>query len=183
MTTRRLIDVDITDRGDGKVPVWRAASATHEYESAPAAAFIGCIATRTANQTGIVTAVATMVDFTGTDELDTDAFHDPSTNPSRITIPTGRAGKYLLNAYVIWDSDGTGQRRLGFAKNGALIGGGTGQIEALNDTGFNQQNSSMVLALAEADYVEVSVLQNSGGNRTLTASAAALRFSATFLGT
>jgi hypothetical protein len=37
MTTRRLIDVDITDRGDGKLPVWDAATGTHVYENAGAA--------------------------------------------------------------------------------------------------------------------------------------------------
>lgn len=33
MTERRMIDADITDRADGKVPVWDAATATHIYET------------------------------------------------------------------------------------------------------------------------------------------------------
>lgn len=32
MTTRRIIDADITDRADGKVPVWDVGSSTHIYE-------------------------------------------------------------------------------------------------------------------------------------------------------
>jgi hypothetical protein len=32
MTMRRMIDVDITDRDDGKVPVWDSAEGTHIYD-------------------------------------------------------------------------------------------------------------------------------------------------------
>ncbi len=32
MTTKRLVDVDTTDRSDGRVPVWVASSSTHEYQ-------------------------------------------------------------------------------------------------------------------------------------------------------
>lgn len=32
MTQRRIIDVDITDRADGKVPVWSTAGGTHVYD-------------------------------------------------------------------------------------------------------------------------------------------------------
>lgn len=31
MTVKKLIEVDITDRGDGKIPAWSAADSTHEY--------------------------------------------------------------------------------------------------------------------------------------------------------
>ncbi len=34
MTNKRIIDVDTTDRADGKVPVWDTASGTHVYVSA-----------------------------------------------------------------------------------------------------------------------------------------------------
>lgn len=34
MTNKRIIDVDTTDRADGKVPVWDTASSTHVYVSA-----------------------------------------------------------------------------------------------------------------------------------------------------
>lgn len=33
MTQRRVIDVDITDRADGKVPIWDSGSNTHVYEA------------------------------------------------------------------------------------------------------------------------------------------------------
>ena len=32
MTVKRLVDVDLTDRADGRVPVWVSASSTHEYQ-------------------------------------------------------------------------------------------------------------------------------------------------------
>lgn len=147
-------------------------------------AFVGCIAIRSTDQTGIVTVTDTVVSFTGTDELDTDAFHDPASNASRITIPSGKAGKYQLSAYVIWDSDQTGQRRLGFSKNGTGLGGGTNVLgSTAGGIGYAQQTTTMTLALAVGDYVEVLVQHNSASNRTLQGSVVPLRFTVTFLGT
>jgi hypothetical protein len=155
-----------------------------ESSSGGTPSFVGCIAVRTTDQTGVATATNTAVSFTGTDELDTDAFHDPASNPSRITIPSGKGGKYLLTGYVIWDSDTTGQRRILFYKNGSVLIGGTNTLGSLaGGIGYAQQTTSIVVALAVADYVELYVTQNSGTNRTLSGATAALRFSATLLGT
>lgn len=145
-------------------------------------AVVGCIAVRTTDQTGIVTATDTAVSMTGTDEKDTDGFHDPGSNPSRITIPAGLGGTYLLQGYILWDGNTVGNRRLQFAKNGTLLAGGTTGQVVPNDLGFQQQTSSMTVDLVAGDYVEMSVQQTSGANRTLSGSIVPLRFSVMKIG-
>ena len=146
-------------------------------------AFVGCVATRTTDQTGVANATVTAVVFNGTDILDTDAFHDPSTNPSRITIPAGKAGKYHFSATVIWESNATGVRRVALVKNGTTHI--ATQFYAPVTAGlYTQQSVSFgPVVMAETDYAEVVVYQNSGANRTLSGSVATMTFGCTFLGT
>lgn len=137
---------------------------------------VGAKATRTTDQTGVVTDVATAVVFNGTDEFDTDGFHDPGgANPSRITIPTGLGGKYLLTATIIYDTSTAGTfRDLKFYKGGALAGG------FVRDTpvnGYTIMTSSLVLDLTAAEYVEVFVQHDAGSNRTLSGSVIPMTFS------
>ena len=140
---------------------------------------IGCIAVRTTDQTGIVTATDTVVLLTGTDLYDSDGFHDPAGgNPSRVTIPAGLGGVYSLNGYVVGDGNSSGSRRLQFMKNGALLPGGTdATAAAAGGIGFDQQTTSMTVALVAGDYIELSYQQTSGGNRTLSGSVVPLMFS------
>lgn len=158
----------------------------HDHSGVPGVggstpAFTGCIATRTTDQS-VNTATDTSVSFSGTEEADSDGFHDTVTNPERITIPSGKAGKYLLNAYVIWAPNATGWRRVGFGKNGASLAGGTSTENNLGGSDYHQQNVSMVATLAVGDYVTVQVYQQSGATRTLSGTVVPLRFSATRIG-
>jgi hypothetical protein len=121
--------------------------------------FVGCSLTKSANQT-ISTATTTAITF-DTELFDTDGFHSTATNTSRITIPTGKAGKYLLTGTVNHFSNGTGFRQGGFRKNGSA--------EAFYNINANTGDStsgsiSEILDLAVADYVEMVGYQNSGGN-------------------
>jgi hypothetical protein len=36
------------------------------------------------------------------EEFDTDAYHSTSSNTSRITIPAGKAGKYLISGFILF---------------------------------------------------------------------------------
>jgi hypothetical protein len=146
-----------------------------------AAAFVGCIATRTTDQT-LTNGADTAVIFNGTDELDTDAFHDPAgANPERIIIPAGKAGKYLISAAVLFAAGTAGYRRLGFTVSGSII---PGRMNVPVISGVGQYlNISVVRALAEADYVELFALQTNGGNLALSGATVPLRLSVTFLGT
>jgi hypothetical protein len=60
--------------------------------------------------------------FDGAEEYDTDGFHSPSTNPSRITIPAGLSGLYLISGVWVNQTGGTATGVI--RKNGVDYGGG-----------------------------------------------------------
>ena len=127
--------------------------------------FVGCFVYGTANQT-ISNATVTTVPFAA-ENFDSNGFHDNSTNNSRITIPIGKGGKYLVVAQSSFAPNLTGFRQLRILKNGTAV-----QISQMNNNASNtvdiQNNVSYILSLAAADYIEMAVYQNTGGNLTLT---------------
>jgi hypothetical protein len=99
--------------------------------------------------------------------FDTDGYHDNSTNLSRFTVPTGKAGKYLMTCSVQFASNSTGRRSLAIAKNGA-VGGSRLLINTL--PGLNDEMSlsvSLVVNAAVGDYYGFYVNQTSGGSLNL----------------
>lgn len=161
-----------------------AGAVTGPFVSSSGNAVIGCVATRTTDQTGVATSpTVTNVSFTGTDEFDTNSYHDPSGgNPDRITIPTGGDGKYLLFAEILWDAGAvTGLIQADFQKNGTTIYGR--QSYARVSGQFCSSNPQTVVSLVATDYVTCRVVHTSGSNRTLSGATIPLRFGAIFLGT
>lgn len=86
---------------------------------------------------------------------DSNGFHDNSTNSSRMTIPSGYAGKYRISASVT----GTGTTSAGafsiyFTKNGTKITGtdGGGYVAP---NGPDNVKIEAIVSLAVGDYVEV----------------------------
>lgn len=146
------------------------------------ATFHGCLATRTTDQTGVVTATDTVVAFNAADISDSDAFHDTVTNNSRITIPTGLDGKYHFSAYVIWDSaSATGFRRVSLRKNGTTLF--AQQSMAGSSTFYEMQTVSIgPITMAATDYMEVVVHHTSGANRILSGSVVNMFFGAELVG-
>ena len=55
------------------------------------------------------------------EDFDTDGFHSTSSNTSRITIPSGKGGKYLLVAQTTFASNATGVRIWKIFKNGSEL--------------------------------------------------------------
>jgi len=92
---------------------------------------------------------------------DTDGYHDNSTNNTRFTVPSGKAGYFLLSTLVEWASNGTGQRRLEFWKNGSTKLS-TQNVPAVS--GAFGMAHSYVVNLSVGDYIELKVVQTSGGN-------------------
>ena len=144
-----------------------------------ARAFIGCKLYRSTTQL-ISTATWTAISF-DSEDFDSDGFHENVTNPTRITIPAGLGGKYLLTGYTGFAPNTTGIRQLNIYKNGVDIG-----REFVNFTPIGGGNSTyiglpgVILSLAAADYVEFMVYQNSGG--ALNATNLDTTFSAVWLG-
>lgn len=122
-------------------------------------AAVGVRATRAASQS-IATSTETAIAFTAED-FDTDAFHDNTTNNSRLTVPTGKDGKYIIVATANFAANATGRRTLILKKNGTSFA----QIEWGNaSTNIPYMNLTAINTLAATDYIEAFVFQTSGGN-------------------
>jgi len=120
---------------------------------------VGTSLTKSAGQS-IANATYTAISFDGED-YDTDAFHDNSTNNSRITIPSGKAGKYLVTANISLESGAGNFRIINIYKNGS----GTGDNTVATVSGFGTiVVKTVVMNLAVGDYIQAFVYQNSGGS-------------------
>jgi hypothetical protein len=121
-------------------------------------------AVRTADQT-IANATTVAIEFTATDEFDTDDMHSTSTNPGRITIAT--AGVYIITATVnIAASNSNGIYRLvAIRKNGG------NEIATQNPGGLSDARVTVTVTDSAAvnDYYEAVVYQDSSANATLNA--------------
>jgi len=104
-------------------------------------------------------------------------------NNARLTVPSGLGGLYSIRASVTFPTNSTGVRRIQVRKNagGSATGGtliGTTHIPALTTSGAA---TTVVYGrdayLSASDYVEVFVLQNSGGSLTTTTAEAYTSFS------
>jgi hypothetical protein len=113
------------------------------------------------------------------ESFDTDGFHSTSTNTSRITIPSGKGGKYLFVATIIFASNSTGRRALKFLKNGADY---YEMIEDDASSGEFACSASLILNLVATDYVELVASQNSGGNLNANGGEKITKFQAVYLG-
>ena len=126
-----------------------------------------CRAIRNTTQS-IGNASTTVVDLTS-EEIDTDGFHSNSTNPSRITIPNGLSGDYLITAIAVFASNATGYRQLVLYLNGAGAGNLDGVTNAAVSGGVTTRLSfAGLFTLTSTDYVEAAVFQNSGGSLNIT---------------
>src|SRR5690348_1943275 len=108
--------------------------------------FVGCKVYNAAVQSvGSGSEVALTFD---SEEFDSDGFHDTGSNTSRLTIPSGKAGKYCVHAGGFATSSGSPQAF--FKVNGTdRVRGAT---EGVNDT---NKNLSAIVNLAVGDYIEV----------------------------
>ena len=134
----------------GGVPAWGAA---------PAASFVGCILKKTSGGQTAASGVDTAITW-NSETIDTDAFHDNSTNTSRITIPAGKGGKYLFSWNV---SLITGASILKVFVNGT---GGT-RVGYINLLSGQASTASIILNLSAADYVELYFGQSTGSTQTI----------------
>lgn len=109
---------------------------------------------------------------------DTNAFHSTSTNTQRITIPSGKAGYYMVGGQFGLDTNTTGNRILSIYKNGSEYKRLLLQPGNLEPT----IGISAPISLTVGDYVELRFFQNSGGNRNIYTNGADAFFYANFLG-
>jgi hypothetical protein len=99
------------------------------------------------------------------EEWDTDNFHSTSTNNSRFTIPTGKAGKYLFTITLDYEGyNGWANSRISVYKNGAQLKYASQFANGTTGGGFGFTLSGIVDA-AVGDYYETYAWQNTGVSR------------------
>jgi hypothetical protein len=131
--------------------------------AAAGGSFVGCLAQISGSQT-ISHNTQTKKTFTGADVYDTDAFHDPSSNDTRITIPAGLGGYYLIYGAVTWDNNTSGRRYITFTKNNADLGFTANAFSTATNTIYPTSMVSVVVNLSAGDYIELEIWQSTGGN-------------------
>jgi hypothetical protein len=153
---------------------WAAASSTPS--------FVGVKMSRQATQS-ISNSTWTAVSF-DVESFDTDSFWTLSPNPTRFTVPSGKAGKYLLTGAVDYAANQTGIRAATFRINGTekfylnWASAATGDRAVLV--------GSTIFDLAVGDYVELFTIQTSGTSvnisNNLGGNDGSSNFSAQYLG-
>lgn len=117
-------------------------------------AFHGCKVYNSTTQSVSSTSAALTFD---SEEYDTDAFHSTVSATSKITIPSGLDGYYLLQGGTFGDNTWSW---IGFKKGGNALRGYGGTVSG----GAHYATSSAIILLAAADYVELWVNTTSAAN-------------------
>jgi hypothetical protein len=127
--------------------------------------FVGASGFRNSSFT-VADSTDTYVAFPDTDEYDTDAIHDPASNNTRFTIPTGKTGYWLLqfSPMTTGHTSAFSHRSLVRVNGSTKIYRHSMLIPA--NSGEYDIYFSKVVKLTAGDYVEFAVWQNSGGTRT-----------------
>jgi hypothetical protein len=146
---------------NGTVLTADSAEATGLKWATPAggSSFAGAYVTNSTNTT-VANNTLTTLAF-NQETYDTNAYHDNSTNNSRLTAPAGKAGYYLVTAGGQWDVNSSGRREMYVHKNGVYAGG---QEVTASSVAYPTHSPSFPVYLAEGDYLEVKLYQSSGGN-------------------
>lgn len=101
------------------------------------------------------------------ERFDNQGMHSTSSNTSRLTVPTGMGGKFLIGGHIEFAGNASGQRDILIQVNGSTV-------IAYDRVGPNgavswKMSLTTMYALSAADYVELLVFQNSGGALNLDA--------------
>jgi hypothetical protein len=155
----------------GGIPSWAT-------PSSGTPSFVGCSLYKASNQT---ISNNTWTTITWSDEyFDTDGFHSTSTDTSRITIPSGKGGKYLFSGQVSFASNGSNVRLGRIQKNGSQISIPLSVQATSSGAGDGTTATFLWLVdLVATDYIELGAYQNSGGNLAFTTDA---QFNCQYLG-
>lgn len=160
---------NVTVGANGTVLTADSTTATGvKWATLSASAFVGAKATSSSATQSIANNTNTTVSW-NSEEYDTSAIHDNTTNNSRLTIPSGSGGYWSVTGKITFAGSATGARQLRLNKNGTLIANflvpitGSGEQSIILTNTFN---------LVAGDYLEMVVYQNSGGALNLNLSGA-----------
>jgi hypothetical protein len=132
--------------------------------------FVGCSA---GGSTTLTNGATTYTLAMGTENFDTNGFHDNATNNTRFTVPTGKGGYYQINVRVSYDNaSGTPGFQNSFIRingSGSYAITSTSQILGSATSGTNTHSAGVgILSLAAGDYIEV-LARTDNGNGTVSA--------------
>lgn len=160
-----------------------SSTATGLKWAAPAgSAATGCVAFNAGGSFSFTSASTTIVPMPS-ELMDTDGYHSTSTNTSRITIPTGKGGKYQVGGLLrLSGGTATNYAIISLHKNGSVYnseGIENGQIvRAAPGANTFAISGFAVITLVAGDYIEIAY---QGDTPTGTYSMFA-QFSAIYLG-
>lgn len=130
-----------------------------KWATPSAPAFVGCSVWDTAHQS-INNATTTVLTW-NSEVYDTDGIHSTSSNTGRFTVPTGKGGKWLIQAIIQFNTNSTGIRAVYFQKNGTICAFASQHSASSALTTI--ENASQIIDLVATDYIEVTAYQSSGG--------------------
>jgi len=138
-----------------------SAEATGLKWAAPASSsLIGVRVQSNTTAQSIPNATETEVTFAGTENFDTNGFHDPTTNTARLTVPAGYAGYYKIYGNAQFTPAATGRRGFGLKINGTTSLVVTeGSPDASNYVAWSV---STTYYLNVGDYVSIFLYQDRG---------------------
>jgi len=142
---------------------------------------VGCGLSNYYTTIASTTGVAFVVPYAGADNWDTNSFHNPSSVNSRVVIPTGYSGKYMVisqawpetfSSYFINQVFVNGSAMLGNPIKGVAVQGQWARADTQVVT-----NATLILDLTAGDYIEQAIqVPQTASNRYIT------NFQITYLG-
>jgi hypothetical protein len=121
----------------------------------------------------------TQTAMTWTNEnFDTDSYHSTSTNTSRMTIPAGKGGKYLVTAQMGFNANTTGFRDISVFVNGTK----KKEIGWSPLPAYPQVAISAVVEVVATDYIEIFCKQDSGSTQATDPGQSYAWFTISYLG-
>lgn len=100
---------------------------------------------------------------------DAGGFHSTVSNTDRLTVPTGKAGVYLVHCSMSFAADADGSRSNVIRKNGATVA--DFGVPASPATDWTTIQNSVVLRLAATDYVTAHAVHAAGNALDVLAAA------------
>jgi len=151
-------------------PEWGSASSS----------FVGCQAINDNFSVSYTQYTNLAIPFASADKFDTNGFHDPTTNNTRITIPTGYTGKYLITFTGFLGAQNTYANAQPYINGAAYKDYYSFQFyTSFSGTANGRFAGNVLMNLNAGDYVEVYY---SSDKATGTISGAYATFGCIFLG-
>ena len=139
---------------DEKLKMIDHASLVTDFTPSAGGAASGCMAQNTGSVS--INADPFIIPWTAADLFDPDGYHDPGSNPSRLTVPAGKGSRLFVVTLNLEHNNNGGTARLRL--DGTTVLGFWNQVSAY----FHQ--ISTMLYLTEGQYVEALIADSNGSN-------------------